>query len=515
MNILTRHDAGKSAFLCAIILLALFVWPLGALADDFTVTVTSNGASPDPVAVGDTVNVPFSASSGQPQTTQEIHIKDGPHYAWTYTLYEGDQSHSSDSTTSSMTVTNAYGSPGYTTVTGTCLVTHTMTDDSTCTGSDSDTAQVTTVGVEKLQYENGDAGYVDVSGTIYVVKDTGVHFKAIKTPPDASWPAGKPIWTGASGSGETGTLAASTPSADLNSPTNVKADCGTTSATANVIICELIPKKTPYEPFLGRSYERFGVSESIGLDFETDPAGVTAAQLGGLRWTQYLPPGGNGTLTPSPNFDGTAIYDCPDRVDNAGGTNVTLKLEVMSGPSNEKSTTCPFSVVRPTAALFYKVEEYHVYGSASTGFSANVYARPSDVSFAECLFAEDPPPAAQTWPAGASLAIKNDWMAVKFPNDDYHQPGAPALFGQGDATSGCHVMLDEIQAVAGHFQPPPPWADGDGAFNIRYCYKSPAATDWNEFQVVQQRWTIDANGRMTMSKGGEDSAHAVTDLSQP
>jgi len=69
----------------------------------------------------------------------------------------------------------------------------------------SDTRTVTVVAVDKLQYQDGPSGsFVDVSGTLYVMKGTTVTFKALPDPVGASWPADTPNWSGVdSGTGGT------------------------------------------------------------------------------------------------------------------------------------------------------------------------------------------------------------------------------------------------------------------------------------------------------------------------
>lgn len=104
-----------------------------------------------------------------------------------------------------------------------------------------DSKQVTIVAVDKIQYNDPDTGYTDITGTLYVYKGTSVTFKAIPDPCDASWPSGKPIWggtSGASGTGETKNVTFNTKSSSPTDYKTVTATCGNT-VTANVIVCEV------------------------------------------------------------------------------------------------------------------------------------------------------------------------------------------------------------------------------------------------------------------------------------
>ena len=64
---------------------------------------------------------------------------------------------------------------------------------------------VTSVSVASVQYKDPSSGnFVPVSGTLYVLKDTKITFKAIPNPNTATFAAGQPTWSGTSGASGTG-----------------------------------------------------------------------------------------------------------------------------------------------------------------------------------------------------------------------------------------------------------------------------------------------------------------------
>ena len=65
----------------------------------------------------------------------------------------------------------------------------------------------------------------------------------------------------------------------------------------------------PLDNFAGRSVINYGLQEVINLSFSTNPAGASAASLGGLTWSIVS---GGGILV-APNPDGTALILRPPR----------------------------------------------------------------------------------------------------------------------------------------------------------------------------------------------------------
>ncbi len=98
-----------------------------------------------------------------------------------------------------------------------------------------------------LQYKMGTNTWANMSDPIYVCKDTTVDFKAIKSPTNAPWPSGKPIWGGVvSGSGvETNSYTFSTVSTNDSDYKLVTAECGNI-VTGRVMVAGLVLKEVSF-----------------------------------------------------------------------------------------------------------------------------------------------------------------------------------------------------------------------------------------------------------------------------
>lgn len=478
-------------------------------AESYSLIITagcSGGLSPNPVAVGGQCTATLSGTADTPTNNVEGQLT-GPNWSWAVQSVEyratssgtwGEASSGSytasisqpDSHSPSATLQCIFSEGGYWRLTLRDSCSYIDGQENTWSGSKTTEVAATSVGIAKLQYKDGDS-FVDVPGTIYVLAGTQVTFKALPAPSDASWPSGTPTWTGASGSGTTATGNFSSPSVDLTHPTVVSAACGTSRQSANVIVCDLIPACTPADNFNGRSTTRYGVGEVLGLSFNTNPAGVGAAQLGGLRWVQIIPASGSGQLASSPNDDGTASYTCPD-VASTSGSNVTLQIQVASGPSTGHTANLPFSVVSPNDEVFEKIGPAsavrHYEGHPSCGFRAYIYLRPTDVSFSNCTWSED-----------ACPAVLNGWFDLKYPNGYPHVPGADLSIGGGNINKGCQLNgYDQI--YSGWCDPPPPLAGGTSTWNIPQRYKV-ANGNWQVYlRSAQQGWTLDSAGTVTIRK---------------
>ncbi len=108
------------------------------------------------------------------------------------------------------------------------------------TGPDTQTVTVVVVELSKLQWRLSGGTWADVTGILYVAKGTQVEFKAIKNPSSASWPSGKPVWTGATPDTPPDTAAATFNSVSSSSTDykTVTCACGNTK-TVNVVVVEI------------------------------------------------------------------------------------------------------------------------------------------------------------------------------------------------------------------------------------------------------------------------------------
>ncbi len=116
----------------------------------------------------------------------------------------------------------------------------------------------------------------------------------------------------------------------------------------------------------------------INLTFN---AQTTAAALGGLQWSIVS---GGGSL-PDAGTAGTGTYTAPATV-----ATVVLRLSVVSGSSQgQHHKDYTITIVTPSGGLESKSSNVrHTQGFESVGFQARIFLEPTDVSFANLLFAE-------------------------------------------------------------------------------------------------------------------------------
>jgi hypothetical protein len=366
-------------------------------------------------------------------------------------------------------------------------------------------SKTTIVNIDKIQYKlNGT--WTNVGGTLYVVKDTAVEFKALKKPAAAGWPSGKPVWAGsagATGSGETKSVTFSALSATNSTYKTVTAECGDTSAPANVVVFDFDGKFTPDDncqetAASPRSTSNYGVGEGVDLSFTTNPTGVSATQAGGLRWSLT---GGPGTLS-SAGTDGTARFVAGDIA-----TTLTFRLKVESGLSKDKFKDYVKNVVEPSGVTYV-----YVAGSAYThppkpsyeaSFDADVYLQPNNVSFKAVTFGESGDPAA---PA-AGLATTAGWFTSKWPAPPGYAVAAKDHGGcdGGDVAKGTHVSAAQVVRNTNNLDAmgaASTWAIGTLTINLPQRYRIGAGT-WHEFTTIQFQATVDAAGLKKVSKATE------------
>jgi hypothetical protein len=197
---------------------------------------------------------------------------------------------------------------------------------------------------------------------------------------------------------------------------------------------------SPVDSFAGRSTTRFGVGETINLNFFSFPP-RPAVDFGGLQW--FLVSGG-GTLVPGllPN-DGTATYTAP-----ATASAVQLELRVATGatagrvisshaitiviPNGINMVAVPGSAPSFIGGTAFPPIPVGIWGA---GFLADVFIDPKDVSFQGVVFGEGSTPAVVT-PPGSFLSIFGAHPANTFG----------AAHG-GNATTGTQVSPPQDQAA--------------------------------------------------------------------
>ena len=314
--------------------------------------------------------------------------------------------------------------------------------------------------VQRIQYqEPGTSNYIDITGTLYVLKETSVNFKAIPNPTNATFPTGQPFWSGtsgATGTGETKSVTFSTVSSSTSDYKTVIASNGT-PITVNVIVYELTGTLTPQDNFTGRSQVRYGVAEKVDLNFSTIPS-LTYQQIGELEWKRIM---GSSQITNN-SFDGSGLLTAPET-----SSSEVIKIEVRIGPSKGNGITYNKDVVAPNGAVAQQLSGTsirHNRGFCHVATNIEAYLRPTDVSFSEVLFFE-----------GETSAIASGYYAnincpqpplPPNPNCAMHPLGGTMQIINCNILTGCFAFQDIIDTGDG----PPPCTNGDFVWDIPWNY---------------------------------------------
>jgi hypothetical protein len=338
--------------------------------------------------------------------------------------------------------------------------------------------------IAKLQYQSG-SSYVDISGTLYVLKGTTVTFKAVPDPANATFPSNRPIWGGSSGASGTGT----TKSVTFNTASTSTSDFKTVSAasgnirTASVIVYELTQVLTPVNPSIpGRSLIRFGVEEGVALSFTASPA-VTASQAGGLRWSISTTGAGIGTVSSAD--DGTGTYNAPD-----AAASISLNLKVLAGPSKDQERVVAITIVEPSGAYVTKFSGIkHFVNTWSAGFLGDIHITPADVSFYNLLFYE-----------GAAPAHSSGWL-LNYPQSHSQSQTQVRINSQNTIN-----VQDEIFTGAKN----PPYGIGEWYWDIPFRVVTNSGRTIS-LPDVRQLSTADNDGKAVISKGGASVSRVPTD----
>jgi GT2 family glycosyltransferase len=264
----------------------------------------------------------------------------------------------------------------------------------------------------------------------------------------------------------------------------VRANCGSTSATANVTVVAITPVITPADNFANRSTTRFGVGEVIALSFTATP-NATAAQLGGLRW--FITSGG-GTLTGTGANNGTGTYTAPSA---AGAT--TLQLKIASGAAAGTAVaTTTITVVAPTDAHMSPQPGKniaHVLNTYSVGAKLFIFLRPNDVSFRNVWFGE-----------GTVNAVASGYLAHLNGTPHPPTPGVSVPCVGGNATTGTQVNGADEASVGLDGSLTAPFSNGNFLWAIPWNYGLTQPTATTTFTTANQQFTADAIGTAAVTK---------------
>lgn len=466
-------------------------------------SVSASGGTPNPtylVASGLPISTPLAAwitSSPSPQGYCNLNP---PSWSWSLDGSPPGQVYIQNGNLQDATLVSTFMSPGTYTVSATVIATWTDSCGNKASASAS-TGPIpfTAVGVKNLQYNQPGTGYVDVSGTLYVLVGSSVNFQAVPTPDGSSFPSNQPVWSGtsgASGTGPTTSVTFNTLSSSLSDYQTVTATCGNTYATASVTVYDLTPTLTPEDNYSGRDLNNYGVCEYIDLNFQTTPSGITASEIGGLQWQQTS---GSGTLMD--NGDGTGIYQCAAVADT-----VTLTLMITGGPCLGALAAAPArAVVPPTGGLVVQYPDstvFHVQNTCSVGFAGRVYLTGMMVSFREINMRE-----------GTCDATATGYYNTLGLNGDTHETGAWASVGA--LVNGKGFLVggnDAWDEIASPYQKPKvtPYAIGTFVWEIPWQYKKIGAADntATKFATIKHNSTCDATGKASIDKGGSPTFSA-------
>ena len=340
--------------------------------------------------------------------------------------------------------------------------------------------------VQKIQYqEPGSSNFIDITGTLYILKGTSVTFKAIPNPPNSTFPSGSPAWSGtsgASGTGATISVTFNTASSSTSDYKTVIASSGN-SITVNAVVYELIGTLNPQEYFFSRSNARYGLAEKVNLGFIASP-NITAQQIGGLQWKIVL---GQGILNNTVN--GVDVYTAPETAEG-----VTLKLELLAGPSKMLGPSYDKTIVAPSGALIRRHPNdptvWHCQGFCSAGFFAEFRLEPKDVSFSNLFFRE-------------GFVMPSIATGYYFGSRTYAHSATPFMTPISDCNIylGCKAFEDRVWTGRGY----PPFSYGEFEWRIPLLYAfvndlDPTINRERPFDIGVHYQTADSAGTATIQK---------------
>lgn len=394
----------------------------------------------------------------------------------------------------------------------------------------------------------------DLPATLYVLKGTALSFREVDTDATASH-----------------TFTAASTSSTAAGAVSVPLVFGASQHTVKAIVYELTPAVTFVDEFTNRSRTHVGVNEPMTLGFTTTPAGVTAANAGGLLWK--LPPNHQGetprqflgklqktaTDVGAPATDGTAYYVAPWCTDTAMPKNprpssltsaVTLHLEIQGGVNRGQQVDLTLTVHTPVARMVVAARCGHVHGKPSAGFLGDIFFDPKNVSFHFVQFREGrgtmqarqtgfrapidlsrpgPPRQLPTPPAGYFAGV-GFALAHGVLQAQIHQHTAIWVpISRGNAVTGCKLVgQDTVRSgwnpVYPAVYPATAGAELEGKatnepseelWPIYWKYKVPEIAEDVLAQQAQHRATMDATGAVTMSKAGASVTRALNDPTDP
>ncbi len=389
----------------------------------------------------------------------------------------------------------------------------------------------------------GSTQWTPAPATIYALQGTPIEFQVVV---QGGGPAAAQVrletaqWSGlTNGIGKTTSFGCNNTSASTAAPGVITVSFGGQSASANVLVFAINIVETFRDNFAGRSTTELGVCEEIDLSFTTTPAGITPAQLGGLRWRFKNNDPANmrqrGVFTNAlgqanaPN-DGTARYRAPYATHPPGTltpaySDVSIELCLLAGICQGKGPGKSYRIHKPVAHMTQQLgsapHHWNQGGELpSAGFTGVFSFSPKHVSFSNIGFRE------------GRGNMESDGVCAGDEQGVGHQPTA-TVFGMstGNTATGCQLLggvSDNIHSAASTYRPETLLTTNGGTRPVgslspttrvggkrwpitwEYTYRDIATGGWSTNFVGMQKayheLTVYENGRATMHKGHKGCA---------
>lgn len=339
------------------------------------------------------------------------------------------------------------------------------------------------------------------------------------------------------------------------------------SVSVTIIVYEIKPDPVIEDDFAGRSQTDLGVDERVMLRFKTEPQGIGALELGGLRWgfknavpnrdtVGLLCDPSNGLLLAPDDQSGVAKYVAPCRTSPSGTKppaatkDVTLTLSISNGIFSGPVLNLSYKIHHPTGHMrIEKPGKYkHIQGQASAGFLGVPILLPKKVSFKTLRFREG---------NGMSI-VSGELVDLGFGTSDHATSGEDGSYytrgvSKGNSSVGSLVWMEDRVYSGGVAYAPPAVVNpnrqvGQATWPINWEYTYPNlikngqslalsglaetppaivgvnhewevdntankwANDWIFLSVARHIATLYENGKMKMYKGcGEASCDVCKD----
>jgi hypothetical protein len=378
----------------------------------------------------------------------------------------------------------------------------------------------------------------DAPAQIYLRQGKTVHFKVLSRPANLALNLLQAVWSNGTHSDNINyTFNNASAGTGTAQATAVTVSLGGQTAYVYVTVYQLNLRLEPVVVTQTANRTSFGADERINLDFATVPAGITDANIGGLRWSVTGAAGRKrkGVLQKSavdkgiPGENGKAHYIAPyltdDRNDTVQDTDtktVTLQLTILGGPSNGHIESINITIRRPTGVLtLIPGSERHTKDEPSAGFHAKLSLTPDDVSFSNLEFRE----ASGKLTADGCFkgwASRAAWGNVADPNAETSH--TPTVIG-GDGVKIIRRNNKNIFPKAGNENEDgyddvwTPYNPGTGAsrhpgwngnyvwgiywqYRVRKEFRGSESDSWIRCQIAEHRSTSDNNGHCVTTKAG-------------